>query len=283
MYEIHDKYLVFLFDNCNLYNLSFSATVHNRSLNITNLLFIIQRRNFITTQTYKFSTTKISYQKKSLDKDFKKEVVQDIKEYDQNNPRPVHVNPGYPNLDIVVKKSVGVGEFLDTVDKFIARNSVQNALQEQDQECKRYVVQKWAEKHPEVPSHKVATYIDKKQESQYVRDDFDVNFGINKKESSWIDKLRSRATIYPDMLPSWTVRSPLRRTGSDSGAGSDISLPTPSVQFPPTKTDSTQAFPSEASSSSQASSSSSKESKIDFVMEKQACEMPNIIDADGGD
>lgn len=282
MIGIYDIYLVLLFNNLNIkFKRAFSVAVDYRSLNLTNPFFY-QKRNFTTTKTYKLSTTKITYQKKYLDKDLKKEVVQDIKEYDQNNPRPVHVNPGYPDLEHLVNKCGDYQEYQKTVYKFKDRNTVQLALQEHDYECKRHVVEKWAEKHPEVPSHKVSTYIDKKQESQYVHDYDNANFGRSKRESTWLEKLRSKEPVEASQLPDNIDRYLFGRN-KNSDSGSEVSLPTPSAHYPPTKTDTSQAFPSEASSSSQASSSSSKESKIDFVLAKQACEMPDITDADGGD
>ncbi len=147
------------------------------------------------------------------------------------------MNPGYPNTENTAKKCGDNREYQENLGKFLDRNSVQFALQEHDQECKRYVVQKWGEKHPEVPSHKVATYVDKKQESQYVQDNNHDNFGVSKKESSWLEKFWSKETVDPSQFPNNIDRLHVRRrNNSDSGAGSEISLPTPSAHYPPTKT-----------------------------------------------
>lgn len=56
--------------------------------------------------TRKFSTTNVNLQKKSLDSHLKKELVEDMKVYDSNNPRPEHVNPGYPDFLKITKKGV---------------------------------------------------------------------------------------------------------------------------------------------------------------------------------
>lgn len=268
-------------------------------LNLDNYISIINLDNYISTRNLdnciriklfskvrNFSTSNINY-KKSLSKDLKREVIADMKEYDADNPRPVHVNPGYPNMNKVAAQSSSKTEFDNIMDRFANRNSVQFSLQEHDQDCKRHIVQKWGEKHPEVPSHKLGLYIDKKQETQYVRDDDHADFGINKKESSWLGKFWDRAFDAKDKVQENEAEVRFRRGGSssDSALGSNQPLSTPSVGYPASKTDSSNTFPSEASSSSSEASSSinsSKNSNIDYVMEKESCEMPGITEADGG-
>lgn len=261
---------------------------HNHALNLLTLNEV-NLYNFssilLFSKVRKLSTINIHYQK-SLPKDLKKEVIADMKQYDADNPRPVHVNPGYPNMNKVAAQSSSKAEFEDIMDRFANRNSVQSALQEHDQDCKRHIVEKWSEKHPEVPSHKLGLYIDKKQESQYVQNDDHADFGINKKESSWLGKFWDRARDAKKNIQENQDAIRFRRGGSssDSALGSNQPLSTPSMGYPASKTDSTNTFPSKVSSSSQASSSinSSNNSNMDYVMEKQSCEMPTITEADGG-
>lgn len=105
---------------------------------------------------------------KSLKKEEKQVVVDAIKKYDEVNPRPKFRDPGHPDYEEVTQESKSVEEFHYALEKFCNNYTIESKLQKHDEKCKEAVVASVEANHPNIPSEKVAEYIDKKQEAQRI-------------------------------------------------------------------------------------------------------------------
>jgi hypothetical protein len=275
----------------------------NRKLICKNINIINTYNIFSLHIRHNFSTTAIN--KLPITNNQKEEIKKDIDNFNENNPKPEFNNPGYPDFENVAKQCRTHEEYTRTLDKYADKHSVQDDIKEHDNRCKEHTVDSWKTKYPEISSKEVGDFVDKQHSTQY-REHAEEHSGINHKEGEWREKMDNKAIDYGEHLESEFDRgnspdgSP---TDSTYGGGSPV---TPSTACPatPSQTASdtekdTVSFnvqiPEESSSKrprleddneeehNKRQKLEDKETPIEFVLNKQATEMPDIQDADGGD
>jgi hypothetical protein len=253
---------------------------------------------------HNFSTTAIN--KLPITNNQKEEIKKDINNFNETHPKPEFNNPGYPDFENVAKQCRTHEEYTRTLDKYADKHSVQDDLKEHDNRCKEHVVDSWKTKYPDTSSKEVADFVNKEHSTQY-RELAEEHPDINHKEGEWREKMDNKAIDYGEHLESEFDRgnspdgSP---TDSTYGGGSPVTPSTacpatPSQAPSDTENERSESFnvqiPDESTSKrpiledenqeehNKRQKLEDKETPIDFVINKQATEMPDIQDADGGD
>jgi len=151
------------------------------------------RKNFSTSQKY------------SIKKSFVKNIIEDIKAYD--NTKLSFKNPGYPSFADLANQCRNKEQFEERLERFKNKHSIQAQLERHHEEVTNKLLLKYAESHPGVSSQVLREVIKKEQSKlDYYgpKGSEDYPF-VNKEEARWCEKLDDRAFKHGGDLPNSPV------------------------------------------------------------------------------
>lgn len=249
----------------------------------------------------------------NLTKEEKDELLKDIQKYQDNNPKPSFVNPGYPDCGSLSRRSNSHEDYEHGLDKFKNKYSENSNIESYNDKCRNQISENWKSKHPDIPSENIKDFVEKEQSYQYSTKDTSQDYEhVNVKEVKWLEKIDEKAWEHGEKLPKLSrpvwARPP---SEDDSGVDDNGSIITPSVASSPSPSDlnapserarseefyaNTDSHCKEENDSRKRSNSEESltgepnskkqrvgDSPIDYVVEKQSTEMPDLYESDGGE
>lgn len=274
--------------------------------------FVFKRGFFVLKKDFSTSLCLlVDGESTNLTKEEKDELLKDIQKYQDNHPKPSFVNPGYPDCGSLSRRSNSHEDYEHGLDKFKNKYSENSNINSYNEKRRDHITEEWKAKHPDIPSKNVEDFVEKEQSYQYSTYETSEDYeNVNVKEVKWLEKIDEKAWEHGEELPKLSrpvwARPP---SEDDSGVDDNGSIITPSVASSPSSSDLN--APSERarseefcgnsdshcqeendsrkrSNSEETGESSSKkqrvgDSPIDYVVEKQSTEMPDLYESDGGE